>query len=48
MYGKQIYHTGVLNPTTELRIPISDYAAGIYLIQLKKGTREGIKKFFKG
>jgi hypothetical protein len=47
IYGKQIYHTGVLNPTTELRIPTSDFQAGIYFIKVKKGKRISIQKFIK-
>jgi len=47
MYGKQIYHTGVLNPTPELRIPTSDFPAGIYFIQVKKENRISVQKFIK-
>jgi hypothetical protein len=47
IYGKQIYHTGVLNLTPELRIPTSDFPAGIYFIKVKKGKRISVQKFIK-
>jgi hypothetical protein len=36
-YGKQIYYSGVLYPTPEIRIPTTDFPAGIYFIRVKKG-----------
>ncbi len=45
--GKQIYYSGVLNPTPELRIPTSELPAGIYLIKVKEGNRVSIRKLIK-
>jgi len=45
--GKEIYRSGVLNPTPELRIPTSDFPPGIYFIQVKKGNRISVQKFIK-
>jgi len=45
--GKEIYRSGVLNPTPELRIPTSDFPSGIYFIQMKNGKRIGARKFIK-
>jgi len=47
MFGKEIYHTQVLNLTPELRIPTSDFPSGIYFIQVKKGNRISVRKFIK-
>jgi len=47
IYGKEIYQTHVLNSTPELRIPTSDFPAGIYFIQVKKGNRISVQKFIK-
>jgi len=47
IYGKQIYYSGVLNPTPVLRIPTTDFPAGIYIIRLKNGKRLSIQKFIK-
>jgi len=47
MYGKELYYSKVLNPTTELRIPTSDFPSGIYFIQVKKGNRISVQKFIK-
>jgi hypothetical protein len=47
MCGKQIYHIDALNPTFDLRIPISDFPAGIYFIKLKNGKKISIQKFIK-
>ena len=47
IYGKEIYHTHVLNPTPEVRIPTSDLPAGIYFIKVKKGNRISVQKFIK-
>ncbi len=45
--GKEIYYSGSLNPTPELRIPISDFQSGVYFIQAKMGNRKSIQKFIK-
>jgi hypothetical protein len=47
IYGKVIYHTDVLNPTSELRIPVSDFSSGIYFLKVKKGKRVSAQKFIK-
>ena len=48
IYGKQIYHTGALNPTPELRIPTYDFPAGVYFVKVKKGKTISVLKFIKG
>ena len=47
IYGKQIYNSGVLNPTTEHSIPTSDFPSGFYVIRLKNGNRISVQKFIK-
>jgi hypothetical protein len=48
IYGKEIYHSNGLNPTSELRIPASDFPAGIYFVKVKKGKKISVLKFIKG
>ncbi len=47
IYGKEIYHSKILNPKPELLIPVSDYPAGIYFIKVKKGNKISVQKFIK-
>jgi hypothetical protein len=47
IYGKEIYHSKILNPTTELLIPTSDFTSGIYIIKVKKGGKESVQKIIK-
>jgi hypothetical protein len=47
IYGKEIYHSGILNSSPELRIPVSGFPAGIYFIQLKNETGKSVQKFIK-
>jgi hypothetical protein len=47
IYGKEIYHSGILNSSPEIRIPVSDFPAGIYFIQLKNETGKRAQKFIK-
>jgi len=45
--GKEIYHSGILNSSPEIRIPVSGFPAGIYFIQLKNKTGKSVQKFIK-
>jgi len=45
--GKEIYHSGSLNPTPEVHIPTSDFPSGVYFIRAKMGKRISIQKFMK-
>ena len=47
IYGKEIYHSGILNATPEILITVSNYPAGIYFIKVKNGNRINIQKFIK-
>jgi hypothetical protein len=47
IYGKEIFHSKILNPKPELIIPVSDYPAGIYFIKVKNGNKIRIQKFIK-
>jgi hypothetical protein len=47
IYGKEIYHSGILNSSPELHIPVSGFPAGIYFIQLKNKTGKSLQKFIK-
>ena len=47
IYGKEIYHSGILSSSPEIRIPVSDFPAGIYFIKIKNGNRINIQKFIK-
>lgn len=45
--GKQIYHSGILNSSSEIRISVSGFPAGIYFLQLKNDTEKSVQKFIK-
>jgi hypothetical protein len=47
IYGKEIYHSGILNPSPEILIPVYGFPAGIYFIQLKNETGKSVQKFIK-
>jgi len=47
IYGKEIYQSGILNPTPELVVSATDFPSGIYFIRLKSGNRIGVQKFIK-
>ncbi len=47
IYGKEIYHSKILNPSHEFRIPTSELPAGIYIIQVKNMKRKSEQKFIK-
>jgi len=47
MYGKELYYSKVLNSTTELRIPTSDFPAGLYFIRVRQENRAGVQKLIK-